>query len=644
MIRISEWLFTSFVLLAALLLLRRLLWGRISRRLQYALWLLAALRLLCPFALPAVTSVANVMEPAAFPPPSGQVITVEPAAPPAGDGAAPLETPEMVQKGGHLPLPMLIWAAGSAAVGGWLLAVNLAFGKRLRRSRRRLAADCPLPVYLSDDIPSPCLFGLWRPAVYLTPQAASDPQMLRHALMHEHCHYRQGDAFWPLVRAVCLAIHWFDPLCWAAAVCSRTDCELACDECTVRELGEGERLAYGETLLRLTASRPPLAMLGCGATTMALQPKKLRQRILFIANAKKTAVFWLLAAALGALVLIGCTFTGARLSPEGAVRRLRESIVYEQGEIRFTIPARYPDGEDWDIQVTGRAAMGEESMSLHLFEQENADHAWKPGGEYRIDLTQTQYQELYMFFSLAGSGEDGDVDLLALAGIPQAGGPQAGGPAERMPETSGGAQNGSEQAVPAGEPGYQSLIISFPAYGEAALQENSLLATTAPFRAVMALPEGWQVQVPASASDSDGPLHTMLEIVREENGEQLVATIGFNAYTPYEGEDVPPGNQYQTVYYELRLGRMEQWDPYTPVRTDEDGESGIADVFYLDTAYLREHPNAAMAQVPEVETKGVLCYSEPLRAYVGMRFAPDAGVSDAQMQAIAASLHLEPAE
>ena len=48
-----EILLTSSVLILALLALRSLFRERISRRVQYALWGLAALRLLVPFSLPA---------------------------------------------------------------------------------------------------------------------------------------------------------------------------------------------------------------------------------------------------------------------------------------------------------------------------------------------------------------------------------------------------------------------------------------------------------------------------------------------------------------------------------------------------------------------------------------------------------------
>ena len=57
---IPELLFTSSILIAAILLLRALLGGRIGARAQYALWLAVALRLLLPFSLPASSSVMNI--------------------------------------------------------------------------------------------------------------------------------------------------------------------------------------------------------------------------------------------------------------------------------------------------------------------------------------------------------------------------------------------------------------------------------------------------------------------------------------------------------------------------------------------------------------------------------------------------------
>ena len=57
-----EWILSSSVLLAVLIAIRYLFRGKISCRLQYALWLLAALRLLIPGAMfQSPASVLNVL-------------------------------------------------------------------------------------------------------------------------------------------------------------------------------------------------------------------------------------------------------------------------------------------------------------------------------------------------------------------------------------------------------------------------------------------------------------------------------------------------------------------------------------------------------------------------------------------------------
>ena len=76
---------------------------------------------------------------------------------------------------------------------------------------------CPLPVYLSDGLTSPCLFGLFRPAVYLCDGALTSQAGLDMALAHELAHWRAGDRFWALLRLACCAVHWFDPLVWLGA-------------------------------------------------------------------------------------------------------------------------------------------------------------------------------------------------------------------------------------------------------------------------------------------------------------------------------------------------------------------------------------------------------------------------------------------
>ena len=129
----------------------------------------------------------------------------------------------------------------------------------------------------------------------LTPASVESPETLRHVLAHETTHARHGDPIWSLLRCVCLAVYWFDPLVWAAAIVSRRDCELACDEGALKRLGEDERIPYGRTLLRLipVARKPESPMLS--ATTMTAGKRELKDRVTRIAENRRTMGVALLA-------------------------------------------------------------------------------------------------------------------------------------------------------------------------------------------------------------------------------------------------------------------------------------------------------------------------------------------------------------
>ena len=336
----KEILLTSSALILALLALRQLFRRTVSRRMQYALWLLVLARLLVPVnvgtlahnVLSAAAPVQAVVEerldtpvlyvqdgterrPAQLLP--GKESQGDPQSPPS-DAAQTAPADEYYTVTPTYRTVTLsealtyVWYAGMAGVGAWFLFTNLRFARALRKARTPYRVEgCRYPVYLVPELPSPCLFGVLRPAVYLNEKALQSPDALRFVLAHEQTHARHLDPLWSLLRGVCLTVYWFDPLVWLAAVLSREDGELACDEGTLRALGADERTAYGKTLLTLVpvCDKPQNPLLG--ATTMTSGKRSLKERITRIAEnrqAKAAAVFAVVA--LAALVC-AVSFTGS---------------------------------------------------------------------------------------------------------------------------------------------------------------------------------------------------------------------------------------------------------------------------------------------------------------------------------------------
>ena len=355
-----EWVVSSCILILAVIALRYLLRGRISLRLQYALWLLVLARLLIPVSFgstdisvmsvvekaPAVQAVESVREvDTIWQAHDGTVegypvgplmpdtpVTVAPSV--TSDQFSRMESALTLRK---LLLP--IWWCGAAVTLLVFLTANLRFAGRLRKSRRPLAVEgAALAVYVAEERAVPCLFGLFRPAIYVTQAAADDPELLRHTVAHETTHFHQGDHVWALLRTVCLALHWWNPLVWWAAKLSRQDGELACDEATIRTLGESERAAYGRTLIRMACGPGSHVLLT--ATTMDGGKTSLHERIVLLAKKPRTAVAAAIVVVLAAALCIACTFTGAK--KDGAAGDMG-SIATMMAELTVD------DVADWDV-------------------------------------------------------------------------------------------------------------------------------------------------------------------------------------------------------------------------------------------------------------------------------------------------------
>lgn len=377
-----EWVLTASFLILAVFGLRAAFGRRVSARLRYALWLVVLVRLLVPVQLftSPIAGMWMVTEkrvehsvaqpsapPASLQPPvvsvgtgqnvpvsgnqgSGNVLT-PPALPEMPDPPQAPEAPEapdLRNPPSWLALLGWAWLAGSGVIALGLAWANLGFARRLRRVRLPLAADCPLPVYAAVGLPSPCLFGILRPAVYVTPECAADPAMLRHVIAHEYTHFRQGDHIWSVLRCAALAAHWWNPLVWLAVGLSRRDGELACDEGALKRLGDGERLAYGNTLLTLVTAKPgPVDLLRC-ATTMAGDKNSLKERFTRIAKAPKQLLWAAVAVVLVTALACVVAFGKAEDAPAG-----RDPVELPPADLTFTLETA-GDGEPF-VRIGGQA-------------------------------------------------------------------------------------------------------------------------------------------------------------------------------------------------------------------------------------------------------------------------------------------------
>lgn len=319
-----EIIITSSVLILIIIAMRYLLRGKISSRLQYALWALVALRLLLPFSLfESSVSVMNAIPEIQ----SGYSATAQPAAPanlgntvlPSEDSpplqnspAASDSSPGRVNTVDGKAIVRYIWLFGVIFCGVFFAASNIHFSRKLKQRRKQVEIpQCPLTVYMVSGLPSPCLYGVVGPAVYVTPESLSDEKLTEYVLAHELTHYRQKDHILAFVRMLCLCIHWFNPLVWLAAMLSRRDSELACDEGTLLRIGSENRVEYGRTLIEMMTSPSKPSDIFCCATTMTGDKGEMTERIKRIAKQPKTLMITLAVVIVAIVAAVAFTFGGA---------------------------------------------------------------------------------------------------------------------------------------------------------------------------------------------------------------------------------------------------------------------------------------------------------------------------------------------
>ena len=411
-----QWIVSSSVLILVVIALRYVLRGKLSLRMQYALWLLVLVRLLVPVSFGASDlSVMNAVPERAPTMQQGtykQDIIGERNDAPANAGtvgvpaqsmseAAPPDlvqnvttatvTAPTVEKTDWARIAKTVWLAGAAALGLVFLAVNLRFGKKLRRSRERVEeTDACLPVYESGETDTPCLFGVAKPSIYVTPDTRTEAETLRYALAHEQTHYRHGDNLWAVLRGVCLALHWYNPLVWWAAELSRRDAELACDEATIRRIGESERAAYGRTLIRMTCEKRPALLVT--ATMMTDSGKGLKERISLLVKKPKTAAYTAVAVLLIAGLSVACTFTGGRENAELAEPFGKS---YEVAEIMYQ-PSVYSFALTTDTAPYFRIAANGESLTVVDLSNDGANAESAYGALEVYTLTKENFDERFL--------------------------------------------------------------------------------------------------------------------------------------------------------------------------------------------------------------------------------------------------------
>ena len=300
---------TVSALIAVVLLVRAIFKNRVPKRMLYALWLVVLLKLCLPGTLVSLP-----------------VLPAEDAAVPAQSAERPVQTAPVIQRPAQTvtkpqtpaqqpvspvqetakpaakslttaQILQIVWFGGSALLGLWLFGAWAVFTIRLHRDRRFLGKRGGTCIYVSGAVKSPCLAGL-IPAVYLTEDVLQTDEA-ELILRHELTHLRHLDFLWSLCRTAAVTVYWWNPFIWLAAICSKRDAELACDEAVAAKLPESKRLAYARAILAQAPRK---------TAALSLAGPPVKERILFLTKKQRTSVLCVILALLLVVSATGCSF------------------------------------------------------------------------------------------------------------------------------------------------------------------------------------------------------------------------------------------------------------------------------------------------------------------------------------------------
>jgi TonB family protein len=208
---------------------------------------------------------------------------------------------------GWTSILMALWALGAAIGLVQMLAASVALWHRRRWSRPHPAAFCEgVPVLEGPDRSMPMACGVFKPAIFLPPDAAGWTASQREmVLSHELAHVRRGDMATHLIARAALSVYWWNPLSWMAWREFLKERERAADDLVL--LSGARASDYAAHLLDIARSLQVERSLGAAAACMA-RPSQLEGRLLAILDSgldrKSVARVSALATAVAAVLLV----------------------------------------------------------------------------------------------------------------------------------------------------------------------------------------------------------------------------------------------------------------------------------------------------------------------------------------------------
>ena len=329
------------LLLLLILGLKPLYKNKFSKRWQYYIWIVVALRFLLPFT-PDTTIIGSLFEKFDTTAITNEIPTNPNVPVPADTGnskAEPIQTNrEITTAAMREPVDkyvclFFIWSALALVLFVRKVTVYQGFIQYIKAGNKEvsdikilnLLSDCEeklnikTRVELSCNplIASPMLIGFFRPRIIL-PVGEWEDKELSYIFVHELIHYKQRDMFYKWLIQIVVCVHWFNPFVYLLEKEVNKSCELSCDEKVISVLDDTARREYGDILISFLKSNN-LYKSSLASVTLTEGAEQLKERLGAIMKFRKKSKVIIAITTIFTVAACVCFFvTGAYAAPSTA--------------------------------------------------------------------------------------------------------------------------------------------------------------------------------------------------------------------------------------------------------------------------------------------------------------------------------------
>ncbi len=329
---------SAALLLLLILGLKPLYKNKFSKRWQYYIWIVVALRFLLPFT-PDTTIIGSLFEKFDTTAITNEIPTNPNVPVPADTGNSKAEsiqtnreitTAAMREPVDKYVCLFFIWSALALVLFVRKVTVYQGFIQYIKAGNKEvsdikilnLLSDCEeklkikTRVELSCNplIASPMLIGFFRPKIIL-PVGEWEDKELSYIFVHELIHYKQRDMFYKWLIQIVVCVHWFNPFVYLLEKEVNKSCELSCDEKVISILDDTARREYGDILISFLKSNN-LYKSSLASVTLTEGAEQLKERLGAIMKFRKKSKVIIAITAIFTVAVCICFFvTGAYAAP-----------------------------------------------------------------------------------------------------------------------------------------------------------------------------------------------------------------------------------------------------------------------------------------------------------------------------------------